>query len=520
MKLKKSICVLLAAILVLSALPVFGAESDSLITSVKDGDVFYNNLNEITLCIDVGYDVTIVIDGEKTTSFVSEGNDTVVLGKKLEAGTHTLTVVAVADDVLSQTVKFEVKYKGVDTTGIYANEAAILNREVSHSGGANAGTDENGNPVKLVRKAFEGIDSAPNGAVGFETTAPVASASGAQDIYVALYWSGKTLSGIVEVEYDIKIEGSMQFEFETSGRGWGNFGPNDMINRGMVAGKRAYVPGEWFHMKHVINIDSAKQDLYMNGEQLLSGAAVSNASGITTVKVQARAEASDVRSSVALDNFTLGTPVSASGIDSVSYKTADGYAALENAVLTEATDELLLTAADAKAGAANVTVFADGEIFETVKTAVDTDGSIEIKLSQELPPEADIKLVTQTGGYSMITQFKTAFSDFGISNFGFETQGGKCHVAKELLPGTELFAVLNVTNNTEDEKSGMVIMAIYDGARVVGLAAKNMTVESSNADGTVITAKVPDLEGDYTAECYMIDSFAKRNLLSKIYSLD
>lgn len=521
MKIKKLISLLICGILILISLPAMGAQSDSLIASVSDGDIIYNSMKDITLNIEPGCDTTIILDGEKICNFVSEGNDTVALGKDIEAGKHTLTVVAVADDILSQTVGFTLAYKGLDTSAIYADEATVAGRGVSHSSGANAGTDSNGSSVKLVRSKFEGIDGTTDGAFGFTTTAPVANASGAAEIYIDLYWSGKTLSGVVEVEYDILIDGKIKFEFETAGGGkFGNIGPNEMITNGKVANKNEYVPGEWFHMKHIVDLNNAKQDLYMNDELLISGSSISNATSINTVKIQARAEASDVCSKVVIDNFSFGNIISSDGVDSVSYSVADELENVENGVVTKPTNFIRLATNDGKAGNAKVTVYADGKVWTTLDSTSDSDGNIGVLLPSQLPCEADIKIVADMGSYLVFAGFKTAYAELGIKDVGFETSDGKCYIAKELLPGTELYVPVTIVNNSEEERSALVIAAIYNGNRLSSITAKNMILTQDSTNGALLELQVPYEDGEYTAECYVIDNFAERNILSKIYVLD
>lgn len=523
MKLKKIISILVLNIFILSYVPVVCAESVSLITSIKDGDVIYNDVDELTFSVDAGYDVTVILDGDKVLSFVSEGNDTVTLPQSFEIGKHKLIGIAKYDSkVLTQEINFEVKFRGISSSdAIYIGESRLMSSRFSTT--SNSGYNAKGELVKIGCNTFEGKDGTPNGAIGFYTSDAVADLSGAQEINISYEFKSPYLQGSLEIEYDIKIEGQMRFEFEIKNKSgsFGNFGTDNMISNGKIAGKKEYISGEWFHMKHVIDLENAKEDLYVNGEKILSGNTVKAAEDAFIVKIQTKAEVSEIASSVALDNFRFGYPYTASGVEELSYNSGDGYVAVTDGVITEATRALRLTASDAKPGSAAVKVYADGEEIEAVKANVDVNGNIDITLSESLPAQADVKLVATLSDYVLIKTFRSSVLDFGMADVAYATSDGKCYIASQLDAGAAIDVQTTLCNNTDTQKTGMVVVAVYNGTRLSGLKAKSVTVApQTRADVWSITIDIPSKDCDYTVECYMFDSFAARNTLSKVWYLD
>ena len=273
-------------------------------------------------------------------------------------------------------------------------------------------------------------------------------------------------------------------------------------------------------MKHIVNLNTAKQDLYVDGELIVSGANIVGASGITTVKVQARADVSDVCSSVAIDNFTLGTPISGNSPKSVGYMTEDGIIEAENGVIPLASDALRIALDDAKEGNVSVKIYANNTEIESVSAYVDSQSNLDILLSNPLPECSNIKIVANFGAYSLLAKCRTGVYGFGITDVAFETDGENCYIAKQITPESELSLNFKIANNTSDSQTGLVLFAVYNGTHLVKLVPYKAILGVGEDDSTVLTVTIPESDGEYSAECYMIDDFAGRNMLSGIYSVN
>jgi len=517
-KIKKIIPFILVCILILSLIPV-SAEDDTIITSIKDGDLLSESPESITISVAEGDNVLVLLDGVEIADFISEGSDTVELTKELEVGKHKLVTIARNDvDTFVDVAEFEVTYTGIDTgSTIYTNQEKIIGIDADKVS-KEAGTDKDGSPLTISKALFDGKDGESGGAVGFKTSGILADITGAKHIHIPLYWNKTTLSGILNIEYDIKIEGQMRFEFETSGSaGYGNFGPDNMINKGKIAGKVEYEQGQWYHIKHVVNFDTKKQDLYVDGESVKANFAVENSENINSVKIQARGEAADTVSSVAIDNFVFGYPYTVKAGENVSLKKEEEYLVIEDGILTEEALSFRLLAEGAKSGDAAVTVFADGEETETVSAKTDADGNIDFTLSEALPSEANIKFYVDGGDWVLSKTIKNRVEDIGVLDISYKVGSVDVYTMKQLEEDSTLDATFNLYNRGEDREA-VLVCAVYEGNKTVSLKTKKVSVP---AEGTVetISVQLPEEDGEYIAECYLFDSLTSHKPLSKIWFL-
>ena len=513
MNLKKTVSLFLICALLLVPITVCCADT-VLITSVGNGDVIYNEIESLSFSIGADYDVTVLLNGEKILEFVSEGDDVVDFPKELSVGKQKMTAVAIGEEeTLTQEIDFEVMYRAIsDTDTIYTNQEKLLALEADAASKA-AGNDADGNPVVITRALFDGKDGTSGGAVGFKTSGILGDIEGAKHIHLPLYFGSVALEGVLEIEYDVKIEGKMRFELETKGSGGaGNFGTDNMINNGKIAGSIEYVSGQWYHIKHVVDLENAKQDLYVDGQKVKSQIAVENSEGINTIKVQARGAVSDVVSTVAIDNFVLGYPYTVSVSSSLSYKKGDGYVLAENNVIAEEATAFRLALPGAQTGTAYVSAFADGEFLEKVTSRVDEEKNIDFTLSKPLPSCADIKLLAELGDYSAVLEFETQVSDFGISDISFNLGTENVYITKQLSKGGTLTVGFEFYNRGE-EKTGVLVATLYKGNTLVDMDIKNVPSDLP------LTLDVPQDNGEYTVECYLFDSLPSHKPLSKIWHL-
>lgn len=528
MNFKKIISILLIVILMSSSPAILAEENNNLIAFPANGDTISDTASEVNLSIDSGYDVTLILDGEKAASFVSEGNDVVSLPKKLSTGAHTLAAVAKKEgNTLSHKVNFTAEHSAAIIN------AAIENfpKSLGSCSSRNAGKDADGVTVRMIEKSFEGIDGTPDGAHGFMTEREIVDLTGNDSSYF-FYGGSRNWTGVLEIEYDIKLFGNIFFEIETKGdAGFGYFGKRGMFKGGKIAStSHTYLPDTWMHVKHVIDVANKKESLYVDGNAVLENETLSTCANIFQLKFQVRASGIGSSMGCALDNLSMIHNINSSGISDVSYARGDEYIVAPDSIITEETSSLKFsvpvpTVRSVEDASSLVTLTANGEQITPSSASIEADGAITVNLAEPLSSQADMKIevesrVSDTESFVMTKSFASQCFDFGVTEVSYQTTDGECYIADQINPGDEAAAVFTLKNQSGSERSAVLIAAVYNGNRIAALSAKEVLVpHGENAFKQAVDITFPEKTENYRIECYMLEDFTSCNVLSKVWML-
>ena len=86
--------------------------------------------------------------------------------------------------------------------------------------------------------------------------------------------------------------------------------------------------------------------------------------------------------------------------------------------------------------------------------------------------------------------------------------------------GSDVAALFTLKNETDEDKSAVLILAVYSGNRLASMITKTVNVsamKSSYSDSLRVT--LPDKGEKFSAECYLFDSYKTRLPISKVWSV-
>ena len=117
-------------------------------------------------------------------------------------------------------------------------------------------------------------------------------------------------------------------------------------------------------------------------------------------------------------------------------------------------------------------------------------------------------------------RFKIRNVTFGITDTQFWCDGAICKSSDQIQPGSYVTALLTLKNETDEEKNAVLILAVYSGNRLASMTTKTVKVPASkNGFNDTLRVTLPDKGGNFSAECYLFDSYKTRLPISKIWSV-
>ena len=548
MKAKKLISALAAFGIVMSMV-VAPVQANSL--SIKyplDGDEI-TELKSISIEAEEGEKVIVTLDGKNIASFVSNGSDELPLENELFIGEHELTVTQLGDHSDSATSVFKV-CKEINTElyndtmdGGTSKALKPITEGVSMVIGKNA----EGQNVSVMHKSFpgKGDDENTNGAVGFYVNEDVTEPANAKyDIVNAYYLlndiKSKPWIATYEIEYDLKMFEKGYFELETKNADskWGWIGTGNFLQGdGTVKGTGySYPVGEWMHIRHVVDTEKGVESLYIDDNLLMDKRPTANLKNLVQLKFQF---GTDSRLCIkkgygaAIDNLHIVNYQSTRGISSVSFDDGSGkYNEAAGNIIDKASNKLMFTIpmplekniTDEEAKS-KIKIFADGKELEISKASVDENGNIFAELAENLPNIADVRAeftCSSADGSDVVMgkRFKSRNVTFGITDTEIWCDGAICRTSEQMQPGSDVAALFTLKNETDEDKSAVLILAVYSGNRLASMITKTVNVsamKSSYSDSLRVT--LPDKGEKFSAECYLFDSYKTRLPISKVWSV-
>lgn len=537
---------LLSVTLILSFFSFEASAGTGIIAFPEDGGVIGTSERTVVLNTPSGCDVSLILDGDEISSFLSSGSDTVEVDRELSVGQHSLAVVC-SDEFQTMTdeVSFKVE-KSIKTE--HLNEAfngGKYDSVILPSGSSNpkeVGVNSNGEKVYIKSVPVVGTDGEAGSAVGFVVTDEVEGTMATPTVFYQVSIGSYKLDSYIELEYDLMLCGIGAYEIETNdGKGnYGAFGPLKFFaaNGSTSGSDYSYPKNEWIHMKHQIDVRASvrKESLTVtdsNGEHLVyydRDVHKNVKTNLAVFKLQYYVTGKFSGTAFAIDNLSVTNTKKYSGFGDVSFfDDSDTESVASDSVITSSVSKIALDSSNAGTAAStdykNAIKVCNGDKVLGVKSAAtDSQNKLVIELEKKLPSVADVDIFLELEDslkekFIVHKQIKSRSFEFGLNGVSFESDGSRVISSKQLKPATPLKCSFSLVNNSAESQTGLIILCIYDGVTLVSLNAKEVEVASSADAEENLEITIPEASGSYSAECYLFDSFKSRIPISKIWSL-
>lgn len=531
---KKVICMLIAAFMfVASVRTISFAEDYGLISPSSGTSALYDDLTELTVNTPAGKNVSVLIDGISVAEYVSGGTDTVKLSEKIPVGSHHAEVIAYDSDtsqcynsdfsVIKKTtaVNYECNFADGNLSGAGASQADVV------------GTDSSGNNVLIYPKSFTGIDGDENGSYGFIMDKSYEKKTLSDGTGEFILVSASTFGwkgGQINLDYDLKVFAKCEYEIETktTAGDWGKFGGTLLTKNGCISTSSDEYPiNEWMHFSHTIDLDKKVEYLTVNGKTYLNGTTIANCNNIMQFKFQYYVRNNTAGQGFAVDNALVTHSSFTGGFNSLYYMGTDGsYTKSADSYLSPDVTKIKLLNSTSGIAEGDLTPYitakAENDTLKISSASISKSGELKIEFSRHLPPDADVSLNIKSpdGTVAYLREFRTTAETLGINSVTFQSGDKTLYLKKQLSGSSLCTASVNLKNYSDSAKSGVIVAVAYDGNQMTGFKALDVSAEG-NASSQIVSVdfNFSETSSDPNVEIYLLDSFAERNALSKVWSL-
>lgn len=535
----KKLCIVFVILsMIMASLPVHAsAPGKAQIMTPRDGSVVYDSLENIEFYVPSPCDITAYLDGDEKEVYGEDDTFCFDVGENLSVGRHTVEIVCI-NEYGSSYAKSTFDFAKTTQSGFISNNFDGGDQgKLQFNSKLKVGTNASGEDVHLVPGLYTGKDGDEKGAVGVYRDGPMTTATvnNRSSTYIYINTSSLALTGRVILEYDIRLEGNCECGIETKNQanGFGTIGASRLFTTdGYVYGTDfEYKKGEWMHVKHIVDVPNGVEDMWIDGEQVFKNRTNTTSTPTnrtTIIRFQAFVYGTEEPYGFAIDNVYLGQQNVYEGFKNISFKNENGeFETAENDVVSKVTDELKIKVIIPNFSVNATTMpklYADGKLLELENAELDEEGNLLIKLKEPLPESGKLTIESTVpfgDGYLDVKKEFSAFgADFGVMDAGFSIGGALVRNSKQLLAGKELKTNAVFTNDTEEVKNAVVITAIYQGKKLVGMKAHSVAVEPSAQPEEIDcgTITIPDGE-NFSVECFMFDGYLTRKPLADIWKI-
>ncbi len=538
-----SMLVVFAVILSLFCFPV-SAEINVEILSPVNGSICDVSLSSIEFSAPVGAQAIVKLDGEEIAFLTSEGENSVSIADTLRIGEHTVSVV-VFDEGSSAVAesKFSIQ-KSLAKPIVNETFTNGANDGWTVEPDKKVGTAADGTDVYIRTVMGEGKDGDENGSIGRviaeNPTLRNITVNGAKDGFFIMK-QFDALSGVIELEYDIKIlnPGRVDIETKNSSGTFGYFGGQYLFSRGGFYHGTSipYLKGEWMHVKQVLNTYTKRESVYVNNEPVSTKnniEAHANANNLTQIKFEYYVtDAYTDAQGFYLDNVVLTQTDVLSGYNTLKYKASDeSFVSADTNVISEPARVIKLESISPAAVSTDISelsVFADGKELAVSSSRLDSAGAAVIEFAENLP---DGEIVVQMGirfpDTQEIVKYEKRFTvnteEIGLKNVTYMKNGSNCVSARQLKRGDVVDAVITLSNRSLQAQTAVAVAAIYCGTRLCAITAAEISADAhSESTPQSLSVMIPSDERyaeSFSVECYILNSLAERKALTKAYKLN
>lgn len=537
---KKVVAMLVAFAVILSLIcfPV-SAEINVEITSPVNGAICDVSFGCVEFSTTVGAQAVVKLDGKEIAYLTSAGENSVSFPEALRIGEHTVSV-AVFDETSSAVAESTFSIQK-SISNLIVNETFTNGSNDGWVGEADkkVGTAADGSDVYIRTVTGEGKDGDANGSMGKVIAESPAlrsiTVNGARDAFFILK-SFDALSGVLELEYDIKImnPGRLDLETKNSSGAFGYFGGQYLFSRGGFYHGTSipYPKGEWMHVKQVLDTNAKRESVYVNNELVSTKnniAAHANANNITQIKFEYYVtDTSSGEQGFYLDNVVLTQTDVLSGYNTLKYQTEDAsFVSADTNVISESARVIKLESISPAAVSTDISelsVLADGKELAVSSSRLDSAGAAVIELAENLP---DGEIVVQMGirfpDTQEIVKYEKRFTvnteEIGLKSVTYMRNGGNCVSARQLKRGDVVDAAITLSNRSQQSQTAVAVAAIYCGTRLCAITVAEISADAgSESIPQTLSVTIPSDERyaeSFSVECYLLNSLADRKALTK-----
>lgn len=529
---KKILCILMSVLVFITSTTLLAAASTLAVISPAEGDVSDGSIGEIVFTAPEGQKVAVYLDGEIIADIVSEGENRVdISDRELYLGDHTVKILTYGEGTpLCAEANFSVK-KEVEVTVLEDFNDSYINENITiaTSGSRIVGKDADGNQVQFTEGSTTDKDGNKNGAKGFrldsECTLTVESGT---DYHVIQ--GKKGLGKEFTVEYDLLLYGTAgEFELETRGQvgtkvNWGYLGGAHAFKKGGIVGSGTYTPGEWMHVKHIVNSENGNNSMYIDDAEVYNNTSQSTQfGGISQIKFQYFISDGSANQGYAVDNFKMGMKQEYTGIEKVSYHMGDGEYT-EGNVISKDSKGLKLSfmpklAADKKI-AEKIHIFENGKEKKLESVSI-KNGDVLVELSKGFMPQSEVKIVYEGEEFTAQKKVTTDYVGLNVRNITFTANGNKLYGGKQINEGDTINVFAQIKNLTSEKQDFLIVAVLYKEG-----AASAISVKRANLSGAAMTTAskhsfdITAENGGDKIELYIANMQNNACPMSKIWKLD
>lgn len=512
-----------AAVLMLAAGSAFAQSFE-----LRDGATAAGKIDEITASLTAAEKSVLLLDGEEIAT--GEG-DTIsaALSKPLAIGSHSAEIISINNGNATRSLySFRVVSRDenelVNDDMSAAPSVADGKSDINTSGVV--GTTEDGTEVTISAAKVEGKDDDS----AFAFICPIDRPAGSKGVNAFITLRNLNWDNEITLEMDLFFSAPMRYGFEvkTVAGSWafpfGANGDEPFKSDGTIKGTSyTYPVGEWFHMKATVDTVGGLGNMWINDELVIENFdhGTSLSSGVSTFKIQPVFEEASAGDMFAIDNLRVAAGHSIGGLETLSYRTEDGWANADGGIVPADTTRLLLTGTTGlEVGdiTDKVTVYAGGYELALRSAAVTADG-VEIELAENIGKEKSARIAIDTEselGNELEYRFTSTVPQVAVKSVDFTMNNKKVITGHQLTAG-KLMARGTLANLSENEENVTVILAVYrDDKPVAFKAAQTKLTAGTKARRVQLTLDIPEGEGRLAAEYFMISSFDSRRPYSKV----
>ncbi len=407
---------------------------------------------------------------------------------------------------------------------IVHNEQQVVN--VTDFNGSTYGGWAVTNTDRTIR-TYVDVDAEHGKSLSVATT-PAESGSGSTYLYTNADVSQAMGSGDISIELELMITGGVSLDMFVI-RGISALWTTAVTIRNQTlsyGGASAQLNlNQWHTIRFDFNLQKKTSALYFDNSQVYSGDLLGNSDGtISNIRITVTSPVSTEQGpAMYFDNFVVRRSVSYPYVSGVSYYNEDGSNALSggrvayDAKTAEVKFNNPMNAATVTKN--NIRLYQGDVLIDTAAVSyAESKQAAVITFTKPLRSMTDYRIVVGEGivdtadnklSAEAKIEFSTGPKDYDISGWEI-TRSGVGVFKDQVKSGDKIALKANLVNDTEQVRTGVVILACFDGDRMIGYTLKEYSLGAGQSLAVYTDEVALSFSGELSVEAYAWEGLDKR----------